>query len=61
MFENFKSARRDPVTAGAVVAIVLAVLVIGGIAYFYSNRPSDLVEAAQRLLNVPQVFRDTFR
>jgi hypothetical protein len=61
VFENFKSARRDPATVGAVVAVVFAVLVIGGIAYFYNNRSSDLVEAAQRLLNVPQVFRDTFR
>jgi hypothetical protein len=61
VFGKFKSARRDPVTVGAVVAIVFAGLVIGGIAYFYNNRPSDLVETAQRLLNVPQVFRDTFR
>ena len=58
---KFKSARRDPAIAGAVVAIVFAVLVIGGITYFYNNRPSDLAEAAQRLLNVPQAFRDTFR
>jgi hypothetical protein len=58
MFEKFKSERRDPATAGAVVAIVFAFLVIGGIAYFYNNRPSALVEAAQ---NVPQIFQDTFR
>ena len=58
MFEKFKSARRDPATAGAVVAIVFAVLVIGGIAYFYNNRPSALDEAAQ---NVRQIFQDTFR
>ena len=61
MFGKFKSARVDYLTVSAVVAIVFGVLVIGGIVYFYNNRPSDLVEAAQRLLNVPQVFRDTFR
>ena len=58
MFEKFKSAPRDPATAGAGVAIVFAVLVIGGIAYFYNNRPSALAEVAQ---NVRQIFQDTFR
>ena len=55
---QFAVPRRDPATAGAVVAIVFAVLVIGGIAYFYNNRPSALVDAAQ---NVRQIFQDTFR
>jgi hypothetical protein len=58
VFEKFKSARRDPATVGGVVAIVFAVLVIVGIAYFYNNRPSALTEAAQ---NVRQIFHDTFR
>ena len=58
VFEKFKSARRDPVTVAAVGAIVFAVLVIGGIAYFYNNRPSALVEATQ---NIRQIFQGTFR
>ena len=58
MFEKFKSARRDPAIVGGVVAIVFAVLVIVGIAYFYNNRPSALVETAR---NVRQIFQDTFR
>ena len=61
MFEKFKSARRDPVTVAAVGAIVFAILVIGGIAYFYNNRPSALVEATQRVLNIPQIFQEAFR
>jgi hypothetical protein len=40
---------------GGVVAIVFAALVIVGIAFYYNNRPSSLVEATQRLLNVRQV------
>jgi hypothetical protein len=61
VFGKFKSARVDYLTVSAVVAIVFGVLVIGGIVYFYNNRPAELVEAAQHLLNVPQLFRDTFR
>jgi hypothetical protein len=58
MFEKFKSDRRDPLTAVAVVAIVSAVLVIVGIVYFYNSRPEALVDTAP---NVRQIFQDTFR
>lgn len=60
MFGKFKSARRDYVTLGAIVAILIGILVIGGIAYTYKNRPA-LVEATQRVLNIPQIFQEAFR
>lgn len=60
VFGKFKSPRRDYVTVVAVVAILVGILVIGGIAYTYKNRPA-LVEAAQRALNIPQIFQDAFR
>ena len=60
MFGKFKSARRDHVTVGAIVAIVVGILVIAGIAYTYKNRPA-LVEATQRVLNIPQIFQEAFR
>jgi hypothetical protein len=60
LFEKLKSPRRDYVTVVAVVAILVGILVIGGIAYTYKNRPA-LVEAAQRVLNIRQIFQETFR
>jgi hypothetical protein len=61
VFEKFKSARRDPAVVWGVVAIVFAVLVIVGIAYTYNHRPWLMAGVAQRLLDVRQVFQDTFR
>jgi hypothetical protein len=60
VFGKFKSARPDYVTVGAVAAILAGILVIGGIAYTYKHRPA-LVDAAQRVLNIPQIFQETFR
>ena len=61
VFGKFKWARLDYMTAGAVVAMLIGILVIGGIVYTYKDRPSAVLEAAQRLLNVRQIFEDTFR
>jgi hypothetical protein len=60
VFRKFKSARPDYVTVGAVVAILAGIFVIAGIVYTYRHRP-ELVEAAQRVLNIPQIFQETFR
>jgi hypothetical protein len=60
VFGKVKLPRRDYVTVVAVVAILVGILVVGGIVYTYKNRPA-LVEAAQRALNIPQIFQDAFR
>ena len=60
LFGKFKSARLDYITVVAVVAMLVGILVIGGIAYTYKNRP-ELVEAAQQVLNLRQIFQRTFR
>jgi hypothetical protein len=58
VFRKLKSAQRDYVVA--VLAILAGIFVIGGIAYTYKNRPA-LVEAAQRVLNIRQIFQEAFR
>jgi hypothetical protein len=60
VFGKVKSPRRDYVPVVAVVAILVGIFVVGGIVYTYKNRPT-LVEAAQRALNIPQIFQDAFR
>jgi hypothetical protein len=60
LFGKFKSARLDYITVVAVVAMLAGILVIAGIAYTYKNRP-ELVEAAQQVLNLRQIFQGTFR
>ena len=44
-------------TAGLVVAILLGLIVIGGIAY----TPAFVVGAHKRVLDVRQVFEEVFR
>jgi hypothetical protein len=51
----------DYAAAAGVVAILLGVFVIGGITYTYMTRPALIEAAAKRVLNIRQIFEDTFR
>jgi len=44
-----------------VVAILLGLIVIAGITYTYMNRPALIEAAAKRVLDIRQLFEDTFR
>jgi len=53
--------QRDYAAAAGVAAILLGVFVIGGITYTYMTRPALIEAAAKRVLNIRQIFEDTFR
>jgi hypothetical protein len=43
-----------------VVAILLGLIVIAGIAYTYMSRPALIEAATKRVLDIRQMFEDTF-
>lgn len=53
--------QRDYAAALGVVAILLGLFVIGGIAYTYMTRPALIEAATKRVLDIRQLFEDTFR
>jgi mannose/fructose/N-acetylgalactosamine-specific phosphotransferase system component IID len=53
--------QRDHATTIGVVAILLGLIVIGGITYTYITRPTLIEAAAKRVLDIRQLFEDTFR
>jgi hypothetical protein len=53
--------QRDHAAAVGVVAILLGLFVIGGIAYTYITRPALIEAAAKRVQDIRQLFEDTFR
>jgi hypothetical protein len=55
-----KQVQRDYAAALGLVAILLGLIVIGGITHTYMTRPA-LIEAAKRAPDIHQLFEDTFR
>jgi hypothetical protein len=53
--------QRDYAAVVGVVAILLGLFVLGGIAYTYVTRPALIEAAAKRVLDIRQLFEDTFR
>jgi hypothetical protein len=53
--------QRDHAATIGVVAILLGLIVIGGITYTYMTRPALVEAAAKRVLDIRQLFEDTFR
>jgi hypothetical protein len=56
----FKKQRDHAATVG-VVAILLGLIIIGGISYTYMTRPALIDSATKRVLDIRQVFEDMFR
>jgi hypothetical protein len=56
----FKKQRDHAATVG-VVAILLGLIIIGGISYTYMTRPALVEAATRRVLDIRQVFEDMFR
>jgi hypothetical protein len=52
--------QRDHAAAVGVVAILLGVIVISGIAYTYMTRPALIEAAHNRVLDIRRMFEDTF-
>jgi hypothetical protein len=53
--------QRDHAATVGVVAILLGLTVIGGISYTYMTRPALVEAATKRVLDIRQMFEDTFR
>jgi mannose/fructose/N-acetylgalactosamine-specific phosphotransferase system component IID len=53
--------KHDYAVSIGVTAIIVGLFVIGGITYTYMTRPALIEAAAKRVLNIRQVFEDTFR
>jgi hypothetical protein len=56
----FRKQRDHAATVG-VVAILLGLIIIGGISYTYMTRPALIEAATKRVLDIRQLFEDTFR
>ena len=52
--------QRDHATTVGVVAIRLGLIIIGGISYTYVTRPALIEAATKRVLDIRQMFEDTF-
>ena len=52
--------QRDHAATVGVVAILLGVIIIGGISYTYMTRPALIEAATKRVLDIRQLFEDTF-
>jgi hypothetical protein len=55
-----KQVQRDYATALGVVAILLGLMVIGGITYTYMTRPVLIEGAAKQVPDIRQLFEVTF-
>ena len=53
--------QRDHAATVGVVAILLGLIIIGGISYTYTIRPALVEAATKRVLDIRQLFEDTFR
>jgi mannose/fructose/N-acetylgalactosamine-specific phosphotransferase system component IID len=56
-----KQVQRDYAAAVGVVAILLGLIVIGGIIHTYITRPVLIEVAAKRVPDIRQLFEATFR
>jgi hypothetical protein len=57
----FKKVRRDYSTALGMVAILLGLVVLGGITYTYTTRPELREAAVKRVQDIRQMFEEHFR
>lgn len=55
------SRKRDYAVSIGVTAIVLGLLVLGGITFTYMTRPALIEGAAKRVMDIRQLFEQTFR
>jgi hypothetical protein len=55
------SRKHDYAVSIGVTAIVLGLLVIGGITFTYMTRPAFIEGAAKRVLDIRQMFEENFR
>jgi len=53
--------KRDHAVTIGVVAILLGLIVIGGISYTYMTRPALIEAVAKQVPDIRQLFDDTFR
>jgi mannose/fructose/N-acetylgalactosamine-specific phosphotransferase system component IID len=53
--------QRDYAATVGVTAIILGLFVIGGITYTYMTRPVLIEAAAKRVMDIRQLFENTFR
>jgi len=56
----FRKQRDHAATVG-VVTILVGLIIIGGISYTYMTRPALVEAATKRVLDIRQLFEDTFR
>ena len=52
--------QRDHASTVGVVAILTGLIIIGGISYTYMTRPALIEVATKRVLDIRQMFEDTF-
>jgi len=57
----FRKSRRDYAAMLGVMAILLGLIVIGGITYTYMTRPALIEAATKRVLDIRQMFEENFR
>jgi hypothetical protein len=57
----FRKSRRDYAAIVGVVAILLGLLVIGGITYTYMTRPALVEAATKRVRDIRQLFQEMFQ
>jgi hypothetical protein len=55
------SRKHDYAVSIGVTAIILGLFVLGGITFTYMTRPALVEAATKRVLDLRQVFEDTFR
>ena len=53
--------KHDHAVSLGVTAIILGLLIIGGISFTYMTRPALVEAAAKRVLDIRQVFEGSFR
>ena len=55
------SRKHDYAVSIGVTAIILGLIVLGGISYTYMTRPTLIEAAAKRVLDIRQLFEEHFR
>jgi hypothetical protein len=55
------SRKHDYAVSIGVTAIILGLFVLGGITYTYMTRPALIEGVAKRIMDIRQLFEETFR
>ena len=61
ILERFDCLPADAVVPSRITAIILGLFVIGGITYTYMTRPALIDGAVKRVMDIRQLFEETFR